>query len=241
MKRLEIIRKAKAELEAEARRKAEEKRRCKEVGQDKDPEKPSPKAQYNFTDPDSRIMLSSDKSFIQAYNAQAAVDAQSQIIVAADLSNQAADAPHLIPLVEQIEENLSERPREVSADAGYFSEANVRQLDRMNVEAFIPPDKVKHSEWRTAKTPRGRFPKNAGVRERMRRKLKTKRGRAHYKLRQTTVEPVFGQIKQGRGLGQFLPRGLEKVRSSWRFDCAVHNLIKLFRAGVCLRPQGVRV
>jgi hypothetical protein len=168
------------------------------------------------------------------------VDAQSQIIVAADLTNQAADAPHLLPLIEQIEKNLSQRPQEVSADAGYFSEANLMELGHLGVEAFIPPDKVKHSEWRAAEAPRGRIPKNATVRERMRRKLKTKRGRARYKLRQTTVEPVFGQIKQGWGLRQFLLRGVEKVRSSWRFDCAVHNLIKLFRASVCLRPQEVR-
>lgn len=240
MKRLEAIRKAKAELEAEARRKAEEKRRHSSEGSSKDKgsEKPSPKAQYNFTDPDSRIMLSSDKSFIQAYNAQAAVDARSQIIVAADLTNQAADAPHLLPLIEQIEENLSQRPREVSADAGYFSEANLNGLGYLGIEAFIPPDKVKHTEWRAAKAPRGRIPKNLTLREKMRRKLKTKRGRSRYKLRQTTVEPVFGQIKQGRGLRQFLLRGLEKVRSSWRFDCAVHNLIKLFLAGVCVRPEG---
>ncbi|MBC7325850.1 MAG: transposase [Moorella sp. (in: Bacteria)] len=160
--------------------------------------------------------------------------------VAAELTNQAADAPHLLPLIEQVEENLSQRPREVSADAGYFSEANIMELGHVGVEAFIPPDKVKHSQWREAQAPKGRIPKNATVRERMRRKLKTKRGRARYKLRQTTVEPVFGQIKQGRGLRQFLLRGLEKVRSSWRFDCAVHNLIKLFRAGVWVRPEGVR-
>jgi transposase len=244
-KRLEAIRKAKAELEAEAGRKAEEKHKPEVEKEKRTPKraeqpKPSPRTQYNFTDPDSRIMLSSDKSFIQAYNAQAAVDAQSQIIVAADLTNQAADAPHLLPLVEQVEENLSQRPREVSADAGYFSEANIMELGHVGVEAFIPPDKVKHSQWRTAEAPKGRIPKNATVRKRMRRKLKTKRGRARYKLRQTTVEPVFGQIKQGRGLGQFLLRGLEKVRSSWRFDCAVHNLIKLFRAGVWVRPEGVR-
>ena len=249
MKRLEAIRKAKAELEAEARQKGEQesklepddkdrpapKRRSKRAQQPK----PSPKAQYNFTDPDSRIMLSSDKSFIQAYNAQAAVDAKSQIIVAAELTNQAADAPHLLPLIEQIKENLNQKPREVSADAGYFSETSLRELARLGVEAFIPPDKVKHSEWRTTQAPKGRIPKNATLRERMRRKLKTKQGRARYKLRQTTVEPVFGQIKQARGLGQFLLRGLEKVRSAWRFDCAVHNLVKLFRAGVGVKLQGV--
>lgn len=249
-KRLEAIRRAKAELEAEARRKAEEgqEKRQDELtpgqagkGRKKKAQKegPSPKAQYNFTDPDSRIMLSSDKAFIQAYNAQAAVDAETQIIVAAELTNQAADAPHLLPLITQVEANTGSRPKEVSADAGYYSDANLQKLAQLGIEAFIPPDKVRHSEWRDAKSPRGRMPKGLSLRERMRRKLKTKHGRERYKLRQTSVEPVFGQIKEDRGLRQFLLRGLEKVRSSWRFDCAVHNLIKLFRARVRVQVRAL--
>lgn len=156
--------------------------------------------------------------------------------MAAELSNQAADAPHLIPVLDQVEQNTGCRPKEVSADAGYFSEKNLEELARRQIEALIPPDKIKHSQWRNASSPRGRIPKNFTLKDRMRRKLRTKRGRARYKLRQTSVEPVLGQIKEGRGLRQFLLRRLAKVRSSWRFECAVHNLIKLFRAGIRFRP-----
>lgn len=241
-RRLEAIRRAKAELEAEAKEKAAEKEQ-KQESQDKGRGKrkrakeiPPGKAQYNFTDPDSRIMLSSEKAFIQAYSAQLAVDAETQIAVAAELSNQAADAPHLIPVLDQVEQNTGCRPKEVSADAGYFSERNLEELSRRQIEALIPPDKIKHSQWRNASSPRGRIPKNITLKDRMRRKLRTKRGRARYKLRQTSVEPVLGQIKEGRGLRQFLLRRLAKVRSSWRFECAVHNLIKLFRAGIRFRP-----
>lgn len=181
-------------------------------------------------------MPSSEKSFIQGYNAQAAVDADNQIIVGADLTNQAADSPHLPGLVEQVIENTGGVPEEVSADAGYWSEKNVEFLEENFIEAFIPPDKIKHSEWRNVISPRGRIPANFSMKDLMRRKLRTKRGRERYKNRMETVEPVFGQTKEGRGLRQFLLRGIKKVRSMWLIDCAVHNLLKLFRAEVCLQP-----
>lgn len=246
-KRLEAIEKAKAELEAEAREKAqrkqaEQKEKAEKQGKThrprKDPKKAKPKAreQRNFTDPDSRIMKDSDEAFIQGYNAQAVVNAQSQIIVAADLTNQAGDCPHLRGQVEQVKRNTGKKPKEVSADAGYYSDDNVQYLESQGITAFIPPDKVKHSEWRDQKSPRGRIPKNMALKDRMRRRLKTKRGRERYKLRQTSVEPTFGHIKEHMGLRQFLLRGLSKVRSYWRFVCAVHNILKLFTAGVRLAP-----
>ena len=225
-KRLEVIRKAKAELEAEARAKAKAK------GKDPETAVPKDKAQRNFTDPDSRIMLSSDKAFIQAYNAQAAVDSEHQIIVAADATNQAADAPHLIDLAKQIERNTGRRPKEISADAGYYSETNVTTLMDAGIETLIPPKKIRHSEWRELTSPRGRPPKDLDLRARMWRKLRTKPARRRYKLRQQTVEPVFGQIKWNRGLRQWLLRGLVATRHSWRFECAVHNLLKMRTAGV---------
>ena len=233
-KRLEAIRKAKAALEAEARAKAEEEKKAKGGKSGKDPATavPDDKAQRNFTDPESRIMRSSDKGFIQAYNAQAAVDTAYQIIVAADATNQAADSPHLIPLADQVETNSGRRLREVSADAGYFSENNVTDLLKRGIEVLIPPKKVRHSEWREMTSPRGRPPRNLDLRGRMWWKLRTKRGRQRYKLRQQTVEPVFGQIKWNRGLHQWLLRGLAAVRESWRFECAVHNLLKMRTAGV---------
>ena len=239
-KRREAIRKAMAELEAEAREKAEKEQAEKEEKAKKQGKKhnsrkkateitPKDKAQRNFTDMESRIMRNSDKAFIQGYNGQIAVDADTQIIVAAELSNQAADTVHLQDIVRQAIENTGQAIKELSADAGYYSEENLIFLERENIEAFIPPDKVKHSEWREARAPRGRIPDNADRRYLMRRKLKTKRGRARYKLRQISVEPVFGFIKEQLNLRQFLLRGLEKVRNYWRFTCAVANFMEIYR------------
>jgi len=249
-KRLEAIKRAKAELEAEARAK-EEARRKEKGDRDKPPRrrnrnkptkpeeiKPEAKAQRNFTDPDSRIMKDSNKAFIQGYNAQAGVDAETHIIVTAELTNQAGDTVHLPDQVEQVRQNTGHYPKEVSADAGYCSEKNLTFLEEKGIEAFIPPEKVTHSEWRERKSPRGRIPQNASRKYLMRRKLTTKRGRERYKLRQTSVEPVFGHVKEQLGLRQFLLRGLSKVRSWWRFTCAVHNLLKLYRAGLRFQNDG---
>lgn len=237
-KRLEAIRRAKAELEEEARQRAqeEESKRPAVRRRRKASVQPKAKAQRNFTDPDSRIMLSSDKAYIQGYNAQLAVDVSSQIIVASDLTNQARDVGHLMPLIEQVEANTGQRPDQLLADAGYYSERNGEALELRGIEAFIPPYKVKHSVWRDAPYPKGRIPRNLSTRDRMWRKVLSKRGRETYKLRHTSVEPVIGQIKWARNLTQFTLRGLAKVRSLWRFDCAVHNLLKLYRAGY--QPQG---
>lgn len=239
-KRLEAIRKAKQALEEEARQKKQqeqdERRQAAESeGRDfharSNPQEavPDPKAQRNFTDPDSRIMKSSGQNFVQGYNGQAAVDAENQIIVAADLTNQASDNPHLPGMVEQTVENLGQRPKEASADAGYYSESNLVYLQGLGIEAYIPPDKVKHSEFRNPVSPKGRIPKDLSPADRMRRKLKTKKGRKRYALRMKTVEPVFGQIKGARSLVRLARRGLEAARSCWFFECAVHNLAKLCR------------
>jgi len=239
-KRLEAIKKAKAEIEAEARERAEQEQaerqakaetNGKKYKRRKDANKAEPKmkAQRNFTDSDSRIMRNSDKAFIQGYNAQASVDAETQIIVAADVCTKSNDVEQLTDQVNQVIDNTGFRPVEVSADAGYYSEDNLTFLEQQGVEAFIPPDKIKHSEWRTQKALRGRIPKDATRKYLMRRKLRTKHGRERYRLRQTSVEPVFGFIKEQLGLRQFLLRGIDKVRSSWRFICAIHNLLKIFR------------
>ncbi len=233
-RRLENIRNAKARLEERARQEAEA------TNEDTDHHKgsktkdkviePQPKAQSNFTDPESRIMRNSDKAWVQAYNAHAAVDAETQIIVAAELTNRPADGPHLPGLVMQTIKNTGEVPKEVSADAAYCSEENLKLLDNYLIEAFIPPEKMKHSQWKECKPILGRPPDNLSLRDKMRRTLRTKYGKKRYKLRQQSIEPVFGQIKEGRGLRQFLHRGLEKTHSMWLFDCAVHNILKIFRA-----------
>ena len=159
----------------------------------------------------------------------AAVDSKSQVIVAAELTNQAGDCPHLPELVKATERNLRRKPKSVSADAGYFSEANLAYLKAEGVEGYIPPDKQRHNE-PYVQAPRGRMPKGLSLADRMRRKLRTKQGRAEYALRKQTIEPVFGQIKEARGFRQFLLRGKEKARGEWLLACTAHNLLKLWTA-----------
>ena len=231
--RLRKIREAKAALEKRAREEAE---RC-----GKGDGKPKPKAQRNFTDPESRIMLDADKAFVQAYNGQLAVDAEHQVIVAADVVQEANDRQQLIPMVEATVEQCGEVPVIFSADAGYWSEANMEMLEYYEIDAVVAPEKVKHGEWHDRKSPRGRIPSHLTRKERMRRRLSTKRGRSEYDKRKITVEPVCGQLKTVQGIRQFLLRGHAKVQAEWLLACTGHNLLKLFRATQRqTRPQGGR-
>jgi transposase len=222
---VEQIATAQAALEAEARAQAEA------AGKDPATVQPAPEAQRNFTDPESRIMKTAD-GFQQCYNAQLAVDEASQLIVAAEVVAAPNDKQQLQPLVEQVIANVGV-PEGVTADSGYFSEANVQALERREgtpIEAFIAVDRDRHG----APPPgpaRGRIPAGLTVPERMRRKLRTKRGRAIYAKRKCTVEPVIGQVK-GRGFRRFSLRGAVGVKGEFRLVCAVHNLLKLWRAGV---------
>jgi transposase len=237
--RLKKIREAKEALEREARARAQAK--AEEVTKPlrtkcgpkpkAPPDVPKPTEQRNFTDPESRIMKdTTTKGFVQGYNAQAAVDAQSQVIVAAEVTVQPNDKNQAEPMVEQIENNLGQKPKELSADSGYYSEANVRLLQEKSIDVFIPPTKKKHTV-KEPGAPRGRIPHHLSVRDRMIRKLRTKRGKERYKLRKEVAEPVFGQIKEVRGFRAFLLRGQKNVRCEWRLICATHNLLKLFRSG----------
>jgi transposase len=204
--RLERIREAKAALEAEAIAKGES--------------QPKPKAQYNFTDPESEIMKGAD-GFVQAYNAQAIVDADSQVIVAQDLSDRPTDVTLLGDLVGQIKTNTGRQATELSADAGYCSEGNLAILAKRKVRAYVATGKKRHGRARIEG--RGQQPRTKA----MRRRLARGGHRSRYRLRKQTVEPVFGQIKQARGFRQFLLRGLEKTRGEWSLICMVHNLLKL--------------
>jgi len=250
-KRLETIREAKRALEDEARAEAqrrraelaEQERAREESGKKrmgpppKEPsDRPAPKAQRNFTDPDSRIMKDgATKSFEQCYNCQAAVDAAAQVIVATVVTQEANDKQQVEPLIEKAKENLDgATPREASGDNGYFSEGNVTYLEKETIEPYLATGRLKHGE-RAAAAPRGRIPANATIKERMTRKLRTIRGRCAYSKRKQTVEPVFGQIKSARGIRQFLLRGLAKVTAEWDLICLTHNILKLWRSG--WRPQ----
>jgi transposase/IS5 family transposase len=220
--RLKKLREAKAALEAEAREKA------RAEGKDPDQAKVPDKAQRNFTDPESKIQKTND-GFIQGYNAQIAVDGEFQVIVAQHVTPTAPDVNELVPAVESIERVLGSLPEKVLADAGYWSEQNVVSLEARGVEPFIATKRMKHGEI-PLPAPRGRCPKHLTVRERMARKLRTKQGRKIYSKRKELPEPVFGQIKQGRGFRQFLRRGVERVGQEWALVCLAHNMLKHFSA-----------
>jgi transposase len=187
---------------------------------------PAPTAQRNFTDPDSRIMKDgATKSFVQAYNAQAAVDGAAQIIVAAAVTQEANDKQQLVPLLTQVVANCGEAPAAASADSGYFSEAAVTAPEVAAIDLYVPPDRQKHGD---APAP---LLDDGTVSGTMRAKVRSAAGHARYALRKAIVEPVFGQIKDARGFRRFSFRGVPKVQAEWRLICLTHNLLKLFRAG----------
>lgn len=224
--RLKKIREARAALESEAQAEAEQ---AQKTGK-KATGVPEDKAQRNFTDPESHIMPApGGKHFVQAYNAQVAVDSAHQVIVAAEVTNKPSDRGQAEPMMETVKANTGQLPRQMSADAGYFSSDVVKNLTTIGIDVYMPPDKTSHRAT-LPPAPRGRIPKNLSIADRMRRKLRTKKGRERYGLRKVLPEPVFGQIKQVRGFRQFLLRGEDKVRPEWSFICAGHNLLKLFGA-----------
>ena len=187
---------------------------------------PKPNAQRNFTDPDSRIMVKGGE-FVQGYNAQAAVDAEAQIIVAAAVTNQPPDQEHLAPMLGQVIANCGQAPAAVSADSGYFSRENTEACTAQGVDGYLAVGRDPAKA-----TPASQSPTPAQLaRAAMAAKLKTAEGKAVYARRKVIVEPVFGQIKQARGFRRFSFRGIEKVRAEWSFVCATHNLLKLFRSG----------
>jgi transposase len=251
--RLVKIREAKAALEQEAKEKAErqraeaeakiaerreqEERTGKKAG-GHDPKVPDPeqaqpeaKAQRNFTDPESRIMVdgANKGSFIQAYNAQAAVDSQTQVIVAAEITQAPNDSQQLVPMIGQVIANMGRKPEVVSADAGYWSEANVTGEGVAGIDLHIATGRQKHGE--PIETATGPPPEEASVQEAMRHKLRTEAGQAIYKMRKAIVEPVFGQTKERRGFRRFSFRGMDNVCAEWKLICLTHNLLKLFRSG----------
>jgi len=223
--RLEKIREAKKALEIEAQQKINYEQKGA-TGT------PPDKTQRNFTDPDSHIMPAPDgKQFIQAYNTQIAVDSNQQVIVAARLSNpnQPSDKGQAKPLVEAVKSNIKRLPRQVLADAGHSSKDALEGLSTQRIDVCMPPGKMHYSEAMLA-SPRGRIPKDLSTADRMRCKLRTKKGKEYYALRKQLPEPVFGQIKQARGFRQFSLRDIGKVSSEWQLACIRHNLLKLFGA-----------
>lgn len=252
--RLAKIQAAKAALEAEAKelaakklkevekklaKRAEEEAKTGRKSKGKAPVIPNPemaipeaKAQRNFTDSESRIMKDgASKGFEQAYNAQIVVDAEAQIIVAEGITQESNDKQQLIPMLNKTKENLGSLPENVSADAGYFSEANVTAEELADFNLHIPPDRQKHGGMAIPAGDKTEEAEGLSVADKMRSKLRTKLGHEVYRFRKAIVEPVFGQIKEARGFRRFSMRGLAKVKAEWTLVCLTHNLLKLFRSG----------
>jgi transposase len=181
-----------------------------------------PQRQYNFTDPDSRVMLDNGaKAYVQAYNAQVGVDAETHVIVAADVTQQVTDQNQLAPMARQVRTMTEQTPACITADAGYWNGAQLADPGLAGIELLIAPERTK---------PTGIRPRVSALALAMRERLKQTRSRKLYAMRQASVEPVLGQIKQIRGFRQFLLRGWKKVRAEWRLICLTHNLLKLYRA-----------
>jgi transposase len=236
--RLAKIKEAKALLEERARTEAEQEAARREAEGKEPPAKPpaeavpEPKDQINFTDPQSRIMKTSNKGWDQCGNAQAVAN-EDQIILSADVTEQANDKRQAVPMVDQTLENLKaagvERPVGAAVmDSGYSSEANTKALEQRGVDPYIATERLKHNQ-EIPPVPRGRIPKDYTAQQRMARKLRTVKGRATYAQRKGIIEPIFGQLKQVLGFRQFSLRGLVAMRGEWRLMCTVHNVLKLWR------------
>ena len=165
---------------------------------------------------------------IQGYNCQAVVDQKAQVIVACEVSDCAADAPHVQEMMTRVHNNLNVFPKKISMDAGYFSEKNVSYLEEEGIDAYIATGRLKHNDGGVSPPARGRIPKSATAKQRMKRKLITVAGRRTYARRKVIVEPAFGQIKN-RGFRQFSMRGLQAADGEWTIACMSHNLLKLYR------------
>ena len=246
-KRLTKIRELKRQLEEEARqaaekkkaevqkhlaeRRAEEERRGRRFGgrpprvPDVEAAKPKPTAQRNLSDPESRIMKDgATNSFQQSYNAQLAADGNSQVIVAAHVTQTEHDREQLLPNLKEVEQNTGRKPQQVSADCGYYDPDHLRDEYLKDVELYLPPVPEPRAGAKAS-----RWARNGPLLERLRAQAQRPEAQALYRLRQGIVEPIFGQIKQCRGFRQFLLRGLQKVNAEWQIICATHNLLKLYR------------
>jgi transposase len=242
MRRLEAH--AKREAAAERQRRAEAEAECRRTGTPRRGKAPKPvedtpedKAQTNFTDPELHIMPTNNKGWEYCGNAQASVDGAYQIILACDVTDAANDKQQAVPMAQATLATLAqagiERPKDeagaiqaipVTLDSGYYSEAAVQALADCGCDPYMATERQRHQ----ALVVEGSNPP-ATAKERMAAKVRTPAGRALYARRKVIVEPVFGQIKEGRGFRRFLLRGLQKIRGEWRLVCLTHNLLKMWR------------
>ena len=150
-----------------------------------------------------------------------------------DVTPQANDVRQAVPMVDQARANLdaagvNEAIKAALGDAGYYSEQDAKDLEQRGIEAYLATERLKHHE-KVAAAPRGRIPAGLSAKQRMARKLRTKKGRSMYARRKGMIEPIFGQLKQVLGFRQFSMRGLASMRGEWRLMATVHNLLKLWR------------
>jgi len=267
MKRLEEEARQRAEVERQERAQAEAEREAqnkKRRGREPKPitDTPKDRAQSNFTDAESKLMKTNNKGFDYCYNAQAAVDGEHQIIVAAETTSACNDKQQAVPMAQAALDNLqaagilptaeptadeesesrrvavraSRKPRglPMTFDNGYFSAEAVQGLEELGIDPHMATGRQKHHEAEQPET-KGPPPAGASAKERMAHKLQTAEGKKCYAQRKQIVEPVFGQIKQGRGIRQFLLRGLDKVRGEWNLITLTHNLLKIWRH--CCAPS----
>jgi len=193
---------------------------------------PRAKAQRSFTDPDAR-MMKTNHGFAYAYNAQAAADEFSQVILASYVTQEPTDVNQLLPMLERIDLALAAaglgRPKRTLADAGYCSTGNIDDAADTDHDLLVATGRLKHHE-RVPDAPKGRIPNDATSRERMARRLRTKQGRADYARRKAIIEPVFGQMKVKQNAGQLRLRGLVGAQGEWTLHAICHNLRKLANA-----------
>src|SRR3954453_1118760 len=236
--RLAVIQGARKLLEERARIEAAEdaaRRQAEEKSPPKVPPSeavPGPRDQINFTDPESRIMKASNKGWDQCGNARAVAN-EHQIILAADVTDQANDVRQTVPMVDQTRANLdaagvTEAIKAALGDAGYYSETNATDLKQRGIDPYLATERLEHHE-KVAAAPRGRIPADLSAKQRRARKRRTKRGREMYARRKGMIEPIFGQLKQVLGFRQFSMRGLASMRGEWRLMATVHNLLTLWR------------
>lgn len=242
MRRLEA--RAKADAEAERQRRAEvdaERQRLGTPRRGKAPnpvdETPDDKAQTNFTDPELHIMRTNNKGWEYCGNAQASVDAAHQIIVACDVTAEANDKQQAEPMAQLTVAYLGQAgivpPKDATGaaqkipatyDSGYYSAGAAAAVEQLGFDPYMATERQRHQ------APEAESPDRlATAQERMAAKVRTPEGRAVYARRKVIVEPVFGQIKEGRGFRRFLLRGLDNIRGEWRLVCVTHNLLKIWR------------
>lgn len=192
-----------------------------------------PSRQYNFVDPDSRVMKdNARKCFVQAYNAQIATDSHAQVIVAAELTQQTTDRQQLLPMVQAVLQATGSAPEAITADAGYWDTMSLRDPSLEGIQVLVPPDSKPQPPGAPAPP---HAPNNADA-LRMRERLTSETGKALYATRKATVEPVFGQIKEARNIRRFRLRSLSQAACEWKLICATHNLLKLFRHRTAVNP-----